>query len=40
MLTMRRQGVKLRRPLRFMAVADEEAGSDYGVEWLDATTPS
>ena len=33
MLTLKRLGVKLSRPLRFMAVADEEAGSDYGVEW-------
>src|SRR6185436_4073055 len=39
MLTMKRRGVKLRRPLRFMAVADEEAGSDYGVEWLDKHHP-
>ncbi len=34
-LTLKRAGAKLKRPLRFFAVADEEAGSDYGVEWLD-----
>jgi acetylornithine deacetylase/succinyl-diaminopimelate desuccinylase-like protein len=39
MLAMKRRGVRLRRPLRFMAVADEEAGSDYGVEWLDKFHP-
>src|SRR5918996_5437280 len=33
-LTLKRRGVKLRRPVRFLAVADEEAGSEYGVEWL------
>ena len=39
LLTLKRRGVQLRRPLRFMAVADEEAGSDYGVEWLDREHP-
>ena len=39
LLTLKRQGVKLRRPVRFLAVADEEAGSDYGVEWLDREHP-
>ena len=38
-LTLKRRGVKLRRPVRFLAVADEEAGSDYGVEWLDREHP-
>jgi acetylornithine deacetylase/succinyl-diaminopimelate desuccinylase-like protein len=38
-LTLNRRGVRLRRPLRFFAVADEEAGSDYGVEWLDRNHP-
>jgi acetylornithine deacetylase/succinyl-diaminopimelate desuccinylase-like protein len=38
-LTLKRRGVRLRRPLRFMAVADEEAGSQYGVEWLDREHP-
>ena len=38
-LTLKRRGVRLRRPVRFLAVADEEAGSDYGVEWLDKQHP-
>lgn len=38
-LTLKRRGVKLKRPLRLMAVADEEAGSDFGVEWLDRHHP-
>jgi acetylornithine deacetylase/succinyl-diaminopimelate desuccinylase-like protein len=39
LLTLKRRGVKLHRPVRFMAVADEEAGSDMGVEWLDREHP-
>ncbi len=38
-LTLKRRGVRLRRPVAFLAVADEEAGSDYGVEWLDKHHP-
>jgi acetylornithine deacetylase/succinyl-diaminopimelate desuccinylase-like protein len=38
-LTIKRRGPRLKRPLRFFAVADEEAGSDYGVEWLDKHHP-
>jgi acetylornithine deacetylase/succinyl-diaminopimelate desuccinylase-like protein len=38
-LALKRSGVRLKRPLRFFAVADEEAGSDYGVEWLDKNHP-
>ncbi|HLF78553.1 MAG TPA: M20/M25/M40 family metallo-hydrolase [Dehalococcoidia bacterium] len=38
-LTLKRRGVRLRRPVRFFAVADEEAGSEYGVEWLDRHHP-
>jgi acetylornithine deacetylase/succinyl-diaminopimelate desuccinylase-like protein len=38
-LTLKRRGVPLRRPVRFLAVADEEAGSEYGVEWLDREHP-
>ncbi|HWO73606.1 MAG TPA: M20/M25/M40 family metallo-hydrolase [Dehalococcoidia bacterium] len=38
-LTLKRRDVRLRRPVRFLAVADEEAGSDYGVEWLDKHHP-
>jgi acetylornithine deacetylase/succinyl-diaminopimelate desuccinylase-like protein len=32
---MKRQGIELRRPLVFLAVADEEAGGAWGIEWLD-----
>ncbi|HEY7270656.1 MAG TPA: M20/M25/M40 family metallo-hydrolase [Dehalococcoidia bacterium] len=38
-LAIKRSGARLKRPLRFFAVADEEAGSDYGVEWLDKNHP-
>ncbi len=38
-LTLKRRDAQLRRPVRFLAVADEEAGSDYGVEWLDREHP-
>ena len=38
-LLLKRKGVKLRRPVRFLAVADEEAGSVYGAEWLDKEHP-
>ena len=38
-LLLKRRGVRLRRPVRFLAVADEEAGSKYGVEWLDKNRP-
>ena len=38
-LTLKRRGERLKRPVRFLAVADEEAGSDYGVEWLDREHP-
>lgn len=38
-LTLKRRGVPLRRPVRFLAVADEEAGSEYGAEWLDRQHP-
>lgn len=34
LLTLKRTGTKLRRPVRFLAVADEEAGSAFGAEWL------
>src|SRR5215510_6231852 len=30
-LSLKRKAVQLRRPVTFMAVADEEAGSEYGV---------
>jgi acetylornithine deacetylase/succinyl-diaminopimelate desuccinylase-like protein len=38
-LTLKRLGAKLRRPVRLLAVADEEAGSAYGAEWLDREHP-
>ncbi len=38
-LLHRRHGLPLKRDLTFMAVADEEAGSDYGVEFLDREHP-
>jgi len=38
-LAIKRSGRRLKRPLRFLAVADEEAGSDFGVEWLDKHHP-
>ena len=38
-LLMRRQGIPLRRDLVFFAVADEEAGSEYGVEFLAREHP-
>lgn len=38
-LTLKRRGVPLRRPVRFLAVADEEAGSEYGAEWLAREHP-
>jgi acetylornithine deacetylase/succinyl-diaminopimelate desuccinylase-like protein len=39
LLTLKRRGVRLRRPVRFLAVADEEAGSAFGVEWLEREHP-
>jgi acetylornithine deacetylase/succinyl-diaminopimelate desuccinylase-like protein len=33
-LTARRDGFKLRRDLVFLAAADEEAGGDWGMDWL------
>jgi acetylornithine deacetylase/succinyl-diaminopimelate desuccinylase-like protein len=38
-LTLKRNGVELRRPIRLLAVADEEAGSAFGAEWLDREHP-
>ncbi|MPZ23755.1 MAG: M20/M25/M40 family metallo-hydrolase [Dehalococcoidia bacterium] len=35
MLLLKRQGIPLKRPLVFLAVADEEAGGAWGIEWLD-----
>ena len=39
LLLHRRHGLPLRRDLTFIAVADEEAGSAYGVEFLDREHP-
>lgn len=39
MLALKRRGARLRRPVRFLAVADEEAGSEYGAEWLAREHP-
>ena len=39
MRLLKRHGVRLRRPIRFLAVADEEAGSEYGIEWIDREHP-
>jgi acetylornithine deacetylase/succinyl-diaminopimelate desuccinylase-like protein len=39
LLLIKRRGVRLLRPVRFLAVADEEAGSEFGVEWLDKKHP-
>ncbi|MCC6382101.1 MAG: M20/M25/M40 family metallo-hydrolase [Dehalococcoidia bacterium] len=39
LLLLQRQGVRLRRGVRFLAAADEEAGSGYGVGWLAQHRP-
>lgn len=39
LLAIQSSGARLKRPLRFLAVADEEAGSEFGVEWLDKQHP-
>jgi acetylornithine deacetylase/succinyl-diaminopimelate desuccinylase-like protein len=38
-LTLHRHKVPLRRGVTFLAAADEEAGSTYGVSWLAANRP-
>src|SRR5262249_42452834 len=38
-LRLKRLGLPLRRDVVFFAVADEEAGSDYGVEWFARNHP-
>jgi len=35
MRLLKRRSVRLQRGVRFLAVADEEAGSGYGIEWID-----
>ncbi len=39
MLQLKRQGIPLKRDIVFLAVADEEAGSDYGAEFLAREHP-
>ncbi|HET9201164.1 MAG TPA: M20/M25/M40 family metallo-hydrolase, partial [Dehalococcoidia bacterium] len=36
---LKRQGIELKRPVVFLAVADEEAGGARGIEWLDKEHP-
>jgi acetylornithine deacetylase/succinyl-diaminopimelate desuccinylase-like protein len=38
-LLLKRQGIPLKRGVIFMAVADEEAGSAFGAEWLARHRP-
>ncbi|MEX2080792.1 MAG: M20/M25/M40 family metallo-hydrolase [Dehalococcoidia bacterium] len=37
---LKRQGVALRRGVSFLAAADEEAGSAFGVSWIAANRPA
>jgi acetylornithine deacetylase/succinyl-diaminopimelate desuccinylase-like protein len=39
MVLLKRQGTPLRRGVTFLAAADEEAGSAFGVEWLAEHRP-
>lgn len=36
LILLKRQGIALRRPVSFLAVADEEAGSEFGAAWVAA----
>ena len=38
-LTVKRLGLPLRRDLVFYAMADEEAGSEFGIRWLERNHP-
>lgn len=38
-LTLKRLNVPLARDVVFLAIADEEAGSEFGVRWLDRNHP-
>jgi acetylornithine deacetylase/succinyl-diaminopimelate desuccinylase-like protein len=38
-LLLKRRGVPLKRDLVFFAVADEEAGGQFGIEWLERHHP-
>ncbi len=39
LLTLKRLGVSLRRDLVFFAMADEEAGSEFGMRWIERNHP-
>lgn len=39
-LTLKRLGVPLARDVVFFAVADEEAGGQFGIEWLERNHPA
>jgi acetylornithine deacetylase/succinyl-diaminopimelate desuccinylase-like protein len=39
MLLLKRQDLPLRRDVIFFAIADEEAGSEVGIEWFGANRP-
>lgn len=39
-LLLKRQGVALRESVSFLAAADEEAGSTYGVSWIERHRPA
>ena len=38
-LLLKRQGIPLKRDVAFLALADEEAGGDVGIEWMDRHHP-
>lgn len=38
-ILLKRQGLTLREPVSLLAAADEEAGSAYGVSWIEANRP-
>ena len=38
-LLLKRLGIPLRRGVVFMALADEEAGSEYGISWVERERP-
>lgn len=38
-LTLKRLGVPLKRDVVFLAIADEEAGGNYGILWMDEHHP-
>jgi acetylornithine deacetylase/succinyl-diaminopimelate desuccinylase-like protein len=39
-LLLHRTGAPLRRPVSFLAVADEEAGSEFGAQWVADNRPA